>query len=281
VFLLRRAAAYQAYYEHLPLRRTSVPHGPDMRIYRRLRFGDLLDLHLLDTRQYRTDQPVDRSTPHASAAADRDFRPDLPPGGNPSGTLLGQVQEQWLLDGLRQSPTRWNALGNQVTMARFDNGPYQPATRGGPHDFNMDAWDGYGAERQRILDTIGARPDLGVVVLTGDVHGAFVHDLEADFTHPGEPVATEFIGTSITSGYPPVDWVATERAAREASPWTHYVGVRRRGYATCTVTPDAWRTDFHTVDSTADQGLVVAKDAALRTDASFVVEHGRAGAQPA
>jgi alkaline phosphatase D len=78
-----------------------------------------------------------------------------------------------------------------------------------------------------------------------------------------------------------VDWVATERAAREASPWTHYVDVRRRGYATCTVTPDAWRTDFHTVDSTADQGLVVAKDAALRTDASFVVEHGRAGAQPA
>ncbi len=281
MFLLQRAAAYQAYYEHLPLRRTS--RARTARTCGSTAGSGSATCSICTCSTRGSTAPTSPSTAPrrtASAAADRDFRPALPPGGNPAGTLLGDAQERWLLDGLRQSPARWNALGNQVTMAQFDAGPFQPASRGGPHDFNMDAWDGYGAERQRILDATAA-DGRSLVVLTGDVHGAFAHDLEADFARPGHPVATEFVGTSITSAYPPVDWVATERAAREASPWTHHVDVRQRGYATCTVTPDAWRTDFRTVDSSPDQGLVVAEDAALRTDASFVVEHGRAGAQPA
>jgi alkaline phosphatase D len=258
-----------------------MPVGPDMRLFRRLRFGDLLDLHLLDSRQYRTDQPDDFSTPAGREQAPRDFRPGLPPGGNPGGTLLGTEQERWLLDGLRQSPTRWNALGNQVMMAEFNFGHFEPPSNGGPLSFNVDSWDGYGAERSRILAAAAADPDLNLVVLTGDAHSAWVHDLEADFGRPGHPVATEFVGTSITSAFPPSLWPATEKAARLSSPWTHYLDGRRRGYAICTVTREEWRTDFRMVDSSPDQGQVLTPDAGVETAASFVVERGQAGANRA
>ena len=280
VFLLQRAAAYRAFYEHMPLRRQALPVGPDMRLYRRLRFGDVLDLHLLDTRQYRTDQPADTSTPAGRKQAPRDFRPGLPPAGNAGGTLLGAEQERWLLDGLRESPTSWNALGNPVMMAEFNFGHFEPPANGGPLSFNVDSWDGYGAERSRILASAADR-DMNLVVLTGDAHSAWVHDLEADFDRPGHPVATEFVGTSITSAFPPDLWPATEKAARLSSPWTRYLEGRRRGYAVCTVTRDEWRTDFRMVESSPDQGRVMTPDAAVETAASFVVERGEAGAKRA
>ena len=279
-FLLQRAAAYRAFYEHMPLRRSALPTGPDMRLYRRLRFGDLLDLHLLDSRQYRTDQPDDLSTAAGRKQAPRDFRPGLPPGGNPGGTMLGAEQERWLLGGLRRSHARWNALGNQVMMAEFDFGRFAAPADGGPHSFNVDSWDGYGAERDRILATAAADPDLNLVVLTGDAHSAWVHDLEADFDRPGHPVATEFVGTSITSAFPPSLWPATVKAA-ERCPWTRYLDGQRRGYAICDVTRDAWRTAFRMVDSSPDQGQVLAPDAAVQTTAAFVVERGQAGAKRA
>ncbi len=281
VFLLQRAAAYRAFYEHMPLRREALPVGPDMRLFRRIRFGDLLDLHLLDTRQYRTDQPGDFSTPAGREQAARDFRPGLPPGGNPGGTLLGAEQERWLLEGLHQSPARWNALGNQVMMAELNFGRFEPPVNGGHLSFNVDNWDGYGAERSRILAVAAADRDANLVVLTGDAHAAWVHDLEADFRDPGHPIATEFVGTSITSPFPREVWAATEAAARLSSPWTQYLDGRRRGYALCTVTRDEWRTDFRTVDSSPDQGRVLTPDAAVATTASFVVERGQAGANRA
>ena len=153
------------------------PSDPTCACYRRLRFGDLLDLHMLDSRQYRTDQPDDLATPEGRKQAPRDFRPGLPPGGNAGGTLLGAEQERWLLDGLRQSPTRWNALGNQVMMAEFNFGRYETPANGGPLSFNVDSWDGYSAERSRILAAAAERRDLNLVVLTGDAHSAWVHDL--------------------------------------------------------------------------------------------------------
>lgn len=279
-FLRQRAAAYRAYYEHMPVRRRSMPVGPDMRLYRTLRFGDLLDLHMLDGRQYRTDQPDDRSTPAGREQAKRDFRPGMPPGGNPGGTMLGAQQERWLLDGLRSSPARWNALGNQVMMAEFNFGRYETPANGGPVSFNVDNWDGYGAQRQRILQT-AATSKVDLVVLTGDAHSAWVHDLEGDFDQPGHPVATEFVGTSITSAFPPNLWPQTERAAREGCPWTHYLDGRQRGYAICDVNRDEWRTDFRMVDSSPDDGRVLRRNAGVGTAASFVVERGQAGAKRA
>ncbi len=281
VFLRQRAAAYRAYYEHMPLRRSALPVGPDMQLFRRLRYGDLLDLHLLETREYRTDQPDDTTTAAGRKQAPRDFRPGLPPGGNPGGTLLGERQERWLMNGLRRSPTRWNALGNQVMMAQFNFGHFEPPANGGPLSFNVDAWDGYGAERSRILAAAAADRDMNLVVLTGDAHSAWVQDLEADWERPGNPVATEFVGTSLTSAFAPDLWPATEKAARLSSPWTHYLDGRRRGYALCTVTRETWRTDFRMVDSSPDQGRVESPDAGVETAASFVVERGEAGAKRA
>jgi alkaline phosphatase D len=278
-FLLQRAAAFKAYWEHMPLRRRAEPDGPDIQLYRRSRFGDLLDVHLLDTRQYRTDQPVDLSTPVGQALAAMDFRPSLPADGNPAGTLLGDEQEEWLLEGLRRSRARWNALGQQVMMARFNFGSFIPAEQGGPTIYNVDQWDGYGAERQRLLDAVAAEDGLDLVVLTGDIHSAWVHDLKASFDDPGSrTVATEFVTTSISSDFPPQFWQPVEAAATFTSPWTRYLDARRRGYVVCTVERDTWRTDFRAVESSPDRGQVVSTTAPVVDTDSFVVERGRPGA---
>jgi alkaline phosphatase D len=135
-FLQRRAAAYQAYYEHMPLRRSSVPRGPDLRLYRRLAWGNLAEFNLLDTRQNRDDQP-------------NDDRFNSPPSGeaqDPNRTITGRQQEQWLLDGLAGSGARWNVLAQQVFFAQQD------VNAGEGVGINPDAWDGYAAQRDRIVD---------------------------------------------------------------------------------------------------------------------------------
>ena len=105
-FLARRAAAYQAYYEHMPLRRSTLPHGPMMQLYRNVTYGRLVQFSVLDTRQHRTDQPCgDRNKPPCDGVFD------------PNATLLGKIQEKWLCDGLAASPARWNVLAQQVMMA--------------------------------------------------------------------------------------------------------------------------------------------------------------------
>lgn len=107
-FLLRRAAAYQAYHEHLPLRPSSMPSGPDMLLYRHLRFGDLAQLCVFDTRQYRTDQPCGDGQ-----------KPRCPGAYDPNATMMGPEQERWLMDGMRASDARWNVLANQVMIAQL------------------------------------------------------------------------------------------------------------------------------------------------------------------
>jgi alkaline phosphatase D len=276
-FLLQRAAGYKAYFEHTPLRRSAAPSGPDMQLYRRLRYGRLLDLHLLDSRQYRTDQPDDLSTPIGQALAASDFRPSLPPDGNPAGTLLGAAQEKWLLEGFAKSRARWTGLGNQVMMARFNFGKFIPPAGGGPVIYNVDQWDGYGAQRQRILDAVADR-DLSLVVLTGDIHSAWVHDLKASFDDPSSAtVGTELITSSVTADFPTSLWAPVEGAAA-TTPWTHYFDARRRGYVACTITPDTWTADIRAVASSPATGQVTAVDAPVTTAATFVVEHGQAGA---
>ena len=108
VLLLRRAAGYQAFYEFLPLRRSSMPAGPDMQVYRRLRFGNLLEMNVLDTRQYRSDQPCgDRVKPTCAEHVER------------GQSMLGARQRDWLFGGLAASEARWNVLAQQVLFARL------------------------------------------------------------------------------------------------------------------------------------------------------------------
>ena len=257
-FTRRRAAAYRAYYEHLPLRRSSLPSGASGRIYRRLTYGNLVRISALDTRQYRTDQPCGDGLKARCAAA-------LDPGA----TLTGPGQERWLLDGLGSSPARWNVIAQQVFMSQYDH-------RGGEGGlFNMDAWDGYVAARNRILGYLLNRRPSNPVVVTGDVHSTWVSDLKADFRDEGSAtLGTEFVGTSITSRLTPAAARMVE-AARPENPHVKFFDDRPGGYVRCNLNAKRWKSDLRLAVSVRDPRSPVG------TAASFVVENGRPGAMRA
>ncbi|RCK69041.1 hypothetical protein DT076_11805 [Desertihabitans brevis] len=227
-FLDRRANAYQAYFEHLPLRATSEPDGPDLLLYRRFDFGRLARFSVLDTRQYRTDQPCGdgRRVPCAEVS-------------DPAATMTGPEQERWLLDNLSSSPATWNVIAQQTIMAQFDYdlGPQKVV--------NLDQWDGYPAARSRILGHLAQHAVRNPVVISGDWHTAWVNDLLADFDDPSSPVlATEFVGTSISSG---AGWDADVQLGLPANPHVRFYEGSYRGYVMCEVTPGRWRSTYRIV----------------------------------
>ena len=306
-FLLERAAAYQAWYEHMPVRRSFIvretsgaPRWRDANLYRRLVFGNLMTLHMLDTRQYRTDQPRQFGTSGTPLGdlqnflAVQDFGLTPPLDGNPNGTLLGATQKQWLLGGLQASTTKWNVLGQQVMMAlnnfnsNFDGTPPNTINGVPAPVFNVDQWDGYATERGQLLGTvsqlIAAQRNPNLVVLTGDIHSAWAHDLKFAGTPAqwaSQPaVATEFVCSSISADFPAVFWEAAE-ASPTRQPWNKYINPRQRGYVRCTVTPGAFVADFRVVDSNPTTGQVLSGTAVVSTAASFQTLDGAPGAIPA
>ena len=254
IFLLRRAAAYQAYYEHMPLRRASFPAGPHMRIYRRLQFGSLVDLHVLDTRQWRSDQ------------ACGDLLKTCPDAYDPARTMLGAEQERWLFDNLADARGRWTVLGQQVYSFARDFVNVNPNAR-----FNMDVWDGYVAARTRLYSRLRETRAPNPIVLSGDVHVHFGADLKMDFTDPAsETVGVEFTNTSISAGGDGAEVAANWEQIRSANPHIRYHS-SRRGYIACTATPQSMRADFRVLDR------VTVPDAPVRTAGSLTVEAGRPG----
>lgn len=251
-FLQRRAAGYQAYYEHMPLRRSALPAGPDMLLYRRLHYGGLAAFHVLDTRQYRTDQPLGGGT-----------KPPGPALLDPKGTIMGERQRDWLFNGLAASTTAWNVIAQQVMVAR-------PDLVAGPEiGVSMDKWAGYEHERRLLLRHLRDRRITNPLVLTGDVHANWANELPTDFDLPNAPsVATEFVGTSITSGGDGAERAPTHDALMSENPFVKFHN-RERGYVSCEVTPKSWRSDFRTVPYVRRPG------APLQTRASFIVESGR------
>jgi alkaline phosphatase D len=252
VFVQRRAAAYQAYYEHMPLRRSSMPRGPDMPIYRRLVYGDLVDFSVLDTRQYRDDQ-----------ASGDGKQPPSPEAKDPGRTLLGSRQERWLLNGLSASKARWNVVAQQVFFARFD------AQDGVKRMFEMDAWDGYEAQRNRIVERVAEEEIDNLVVLTGNVHGNWANEILTNFDDPDSStsVGTEFVGTSISSGGDGSDVRPGTLETMDENPHVKFWN-DQRGYVRCRLTPDAWQTDFRVLPYVKEPGAPIA------TRASLVVENG-------
>lgn len=257
-FLARRARAYQAYYEHMPLRAAQLPQGPNCRLYRQRSFGRLANFAILDTRQYRTDQPCgDGEKPPCDGAYD------------PKATLLGDEQEKWLYATLGKSPARWNVLAQQVMMARVDRLP-------GPIPaYSMDQWPGYEANRQRILKFLAEGRVANPVVLTGDIHSNWVNDLQVNSADAKSPVVgTEFVGTSISSGgdSPASGWDTYGVLAE--NPFVKFYN-RERGYVACEVTPDRWQSHYRTV-------AYISRPGAPRIDRqSFVVLDGHPGAHKA
>lgn len=258
-FLHRRAAAYQAYYEHMPLRQFSLPQGPDMRLYRRLNFGDLAQFSVLDTRQYRSDHPCgDGETPRCDAALD------------PSKTMTGAEQERWLLSGLDHSQARWNVIAQQVLMAELDH------KIGQGEIFWNDSWDGYPLARNRIINHIASQRITNPIVITGDWHSTFVNDLKLDFKDPNSPtVATEFVVTAISTGGDNNGYDDYYGPMIPENPHIKFFDGDRRGYFRVNLNRDRWQTDLRIVTT------VSQPDAPVYTLASFVVENGRPGVQRA
>ena len=256
----RRAVGYQAWWENQPVRVPRARSWADLTIHRALPWGALAQIWMLDTRQYRSDQACGDGARIVPCGEWRD----------PSRALLGERQEAWLARGLRTSRSRWQVLAQQVMMGPWDSEP-GPGKR-----VSMDQWSGYPVARDRLLDTIGQAAPNRTVVLTGDIHSSWVNELHATFARPGAPiVAAEFVGTSISSGGDGADRSAQMTDALMAeSPHLKWQN-SRRGYFRCTVTPEAWRTDYRTVD------YVTRADAPIQTASSWVVEHGRPGIKQA
>lgn len=253
----RRAAAYQAWWEHQPVRVPRATSWAELDITRSADWGALARFWILDTRQYRSDQPCG------------DGNKVVPCGdwGDPARGMLGDAQESWLTDGLARSRAAWQVLAQQVMMAPFDTRP------GDATQVSMDQWSGYPVARDRLLGAIGERSRGRTVVLTGDIHANYVNELHAGFDRPGrEVVAAEFVGTSMSSGgdgydaYP--SWAGT-RADNPHMKWHN----ARRGYVRCQVTEREWRADYRVVP------WVTRPGAPVRTETSWRVRHGTAGVE--
>ncbi len=253
-FLKRRAIAYQAYYEHQPLRRSALPSGPDAQFYRSFGWGALAGFSVLDTRQYRTDQPCGDGLKGPCAEV---FAPEA--------TLTGAAQEAWLMAQLKRSQARWNVIPQQVMMAQVD---YLPGTG---QLVSMDQWAGYAVQRNRFLKFLGDAKIANPVVLTGDIHSHWVADLKPDFADEKSPVvATEFVGSSITSSGDGADTRPETEKLRAENPHIRFYN-NRRGYVLCQVTPQQWRADYRVVEK------VSVPDAPVTTRATFIVENGKPG----
>ncbi|MFM9882977.1 MAG: alkaline phosphatase D family protein [Burkholderiales bacterium] len=265
-FFARRRNAYRVYRETMPLsRRVRVDDG-EMTLYRRLRYGRLADLFVLDTRQYRTDQPCGDNLQVLQTC---------PQILDPSATLLGKEQESWLFDGLDRSKATWKVLAQQVMMMRWDLG----VLTGQPVNFfNVDAWDGYQVARDRITRFLGEHRIANPIVLSGDIHSSWAADLRLAATDTSSPiVASEFVGTSITSVFGDGNHAAV-RATLPSNPHIKFFDGLNRGYALCTVTPSDWRTDFRAVQRVPGSVFTVpSADLPVATLASFGVKAGTPG----
>ncbi|MFI7668290.1 alkaline phosphatase D family protein [Nocardia sp. NPDC049526] len=248
LFRRRKAAAFQAMYEHQPLRIAALPSGPTMRIHRRYTFGDLADITMLDTRQYRT----------GGTCGKGNIGDDCPDRLSPERSILGAPQRDWLLDGLTHSTARWQILGNQVAMAKSDYDP-GPGT-----NFGTDAWDAYVADRNTVLATAATRDIHNLVVITGDRHHNYAADLRPD-TPESPVVAAEFTGTSITTGGDGTDMNPTGRNLLTANPDMKFFN-SQRGYVRVTLDRALWHADFRVVPYIRRPG------ASIHTRASFVVQ---------
>ncbi len=229
-FRSRRAAAYQAFYEHLPLR-LPAPEGADYKIYRALRWGDLAEFWLLDTRQYRSDQNCD-DVPAPGCAGWAEYE----------GTLLGDEQEAWLTDGMAASPALWKIVAQQVVFSFVNFGGVF---------VNFDQWDGYSRARQRLLDFITSEALENVVVLSGDLHIGGLGDLTAIASDEQSPVvAVEIVTTSISS-VAGADAVAAEPLVQNLE-LIHYFNASQRGYVTHTLDRAEYVVRLFMVDTVAE-----------------------------
>ncbi len=263
-FAARRAAAYQAYYEHMPVRAAAFAQalrggatGAELRLFTRYRFGRLADLLLLDARQYRDLQPCPPQPPRPAGVVDPAA---CPAWDDPARTLLGAAQEQWLDQAFAQPGGAWTVVGQQTLFGRRDLKP-------GPGElFFNDGWDGYPAARRRVTDSLQRHGVANPVFLGGDVHEHWAGHLKADYARPDSAtLGVELCGTSITSR-PGGAARLQERLAE--NPHFVFADAAHRGYGVAEFTPSRLTA---TLRGLAD---VSRADTPLATLARFSVEAG-------
>ncbi len=264
-YLARRAAAYQAYFEWMPIREPDCwqpePHQ-GTQFFRRFRFGDLAELSVIETRQNRSQQ-----VPAAVGGAPN------PALADPARHLPEPEQLAWLTSGLTSSRTAWHLVGNQTVFARVIS-PFVPGTV-----FSTDQWDGYQADQRTLLEAMAGSRHADPVVLTGDIHSSWANDLPLDLAaYPADSnsVGVEFVCPSVTSdGFKEtlgsVEAATGAIAAGQAvNPWVRYLDGIGHGFAVLDVTPERVQTDFWFIRSGGDKG--VATDPRLDPDASVGFE---------
>ncbi|HSV22842.1 MAG TPA: alkaline phosphatase D family protein [Xanthobacteraceae bacterium] len=263
LFLRRRAAAYQAFYEHMPVRPIlSRPEGPVMRIYDRFTFGDLLEISMIDGRQYRSRaacyEPPNRLRGHFETDA------ACPERRAEGRTMLGYAQENWLGLGLAQSKAKWNVIAQDVLMAQL-----RRKVTDGNFGFWTDDWDGFPASRRRLLQSIVQARTSNPVVIGGDIHAFFANDLRVDFDDPNSPVvATELVGTSISSQGPPYQAIAD---VLPDNPHVRFFESRKRGYVSVQVDAKQMTAQLRAISDVTDP------KASVSTLKTFAVESGKPG----
>ncbi len=249
-FVARRLAAYTAWWEHQPVRLDPPQASGEYRIYRDAQWGDLVGITLLDTRQYRTDQACGDITLSLDPACPETFDDDR--------TLTGDEQEQWLFDTVGSHGTTWNVIAQQVVMSNLTlNGAV----------LNFDQWDGYPANRDRVLRHLADAEVPNVIVLSGDIHLAGIGILRDGEPGIGQAVAVEFVDTSISSSGL-IDPAVTELV--KSFPDIVDVELAYRGYTLHTVTPTDWSAEYRIVEAVTDPESRVT---AYKT---YVVDEGAA-----
>jgi alkaline phosphatase D len=268
-FRQRRAAAYQAWYEHTPVPASvltraleGLASGQGLRIYGERRFGRLAQLLLLDGRQYRSPQACTRGGRFGSST----MNPlDCAALADPARTMFGFEQERWLASRLAAGGAAWTVLNQATLFGARDLVP-------GPGTLLWnDGWDGYPAARQRLVDALRQTRASNPVILGGDVHENWVGHVKADYARPESAnVGVEFCGTSITSRTSEPEHL---RNRWLDNPHFVYAEAMHRGYGLADFTPGRLQVALRVVDD------VTRKDALVATDARFVVDAGRAEVQ--
>jgi alkaline phosphatase D len=259
-FLARRAAAYRAYYEHMPLPRRAVPFGANLRLFTQRAFGTLANVIMLDSRQYRSPLactgPAMRGSRLSDCAEIKETQ----------RTKLGEVQEAWLTQQLRRSRSSWNLLAQGTVMTHLAEG------EDGKSSWS-DNWNGYQAARERLMETFEQTQIKNPIVLSGDIHAFLVANLHRAPHDPESPVmASEFVATSITSQG---GSQASFDALRRNNSNVMFANSENRGYVRLHLTPERARADLIGLES------VTSPESVAKVKASYVVESGRAGPQPA
>ncbi|MFF0436498.1 alkaline phosphatase D family protein [Streptomyces sp. NPDC004327] len=260
----RVAAAKRAYFEWMPVRTST-----EGTVYRRLRFGRLADLHLLDLRSFRSQQAG-----VGSGKVD-----------DPERTITGRAQLDWLKSGLVASDATWQLVGTSVMISPVAFGALPadllgPLTEllglpGGGIAVNVDQWDGYTDDRKELLQHLVDRSIRNTVFLTGDIHMAWANDVPVKAaTYPlSASAATEFVVTSVTSDNlddllhvaPGTLSVVAAGAVKAANRHVKWVDMDHHGYGVLDVTADRSQMDYYQVSDRADRDATASWARSYRT----------------